>query len=142
MIVTAWLKFSAGKLGASACIRGSAKANIITATANSQLDQIGFQDLVTWKMDATQIKWVNGVLKEYSVGKQPAWIDYMTNYNKTYGNFAVGESESFTVLNRIYQTKWTSNGGSNTPKLNSSTYIDPQAYNYVFADTDLQSMNF
>ena len=93
-------------------------------------------------MDATQIKWVNGVLKEYSVGKQPAWIDYMTNYNKIYGNFAVGESESFMVLNRIYQTEWTTTGGIATPKLNSSTYIGPQAYNYVFADTDLKSMNF
>lgn len=103
-----------------------------------QLDQIGFQDLLTWKMDADQIIYENGVLKEYSVGKQPAWIDYMTNYNKTYGNFAVGESESFMVLNRIYQTEWE----GNTPKLNNSTYIDPQAYNYVFADTDLQSMNF
>ena len=66
----------------------------------------------------------------------------MTNYNKTYGNFAVGESEAFMVLNRIYQTEWTSSGGNSTPKLNSSTYIDPQAYNYVFADTDLHSMNF
>lgn len=103
-----------------------------------QLDQIGFQDLLTWKMDANQIVYENGVLKEYSAGKQPAWIDYMTNYNKTYGNFAVGESESFMVLNRIYQTEWE----GNTPKLNNSTYIDPQAYNYVFADTDLQSMNF
>lgn len=103
-----------------------------------QLDQIGFQDLLTWKMDAEQIVYANGVLKEYSVGKQPAWIDYMTNYNKTYGNFAVGESESFMVLNRIYKTEWD----KDTPKLNNSTYIDPQAYNYVFADTDLQSMNF
>ena len=103
-----------------------------------QLDQIGFQDLLTWKMDANQIVYENGKLKEYSAGKQPAWIDYMTNYNKTYGNFAVGESESFMVLNRIYQTEWE----GNTPKLNNSTYIDPQAYNYVFADTDLQSMNF
>lgn len=103
-----------------------------------QLDQIGFQDLPTWKMDAEQIIYANGVLKEYSVGKQPAWIDYMTNYNKTYGNFAVGKSESFMVLNRIYKTEWD----KDTPKLNNSTYIDPQAYNYVFADTDLQSMNF
>ena len=44
-----------------------------------QLDQIGFQDLLTWKMDAEQLVYANGVLKEYSVGKQPAWIDYMTN---------------------------------------------------------------
>ena len=54
-----------------------------------QLDQIGFQDLVTWKMDAEQIVYSNGVLQEYSVGKQPAWVDYMTNYNKTYGTQSV-----------------------------------------------------
>ena len=62
------------------------------------LDAIGFQDLVTWKMDAESIRWNNGVLLEYSVGKQPAWIDYMTNFNRTHGNFAVGQSEEFMVL--------------------------------------------
>ena len=102
------------------------------------LDAIGFQDLVTWKMDADSTRWNNGILLEYSVGKQPAWIDYMTNFNRTYGNFAVGQSEEFMVLNRIYQT--TEEGG--IPKLNNSTYIDPSAYNYVFADTDLAAMNF
>ena len=88
-----------------------------------QLDQIGFQDLLTWKMDGDSLAFNNSSVKEFSVGKQPAWLDYMTNYNKTYGNFAVGESESFMVLNRIYKTKWSSSGGSTTPKLNSSTYI-------------------
>ena len=39
--------------------------------------------MYTWKMDAEQLVYANGVLKEYSVGKQPAWIDYMTNYNET-----------------------------------------------------------
>ena len=105
------------------------------------LDAIGFQDLVTSKMawwDTYITAAETGKKHKFSAGKQPAWIDYMTNYNKTYGNFAVGESESFMVLNRIYQTEWE----GNTPKLNNSTYIDPQAYNYVFADTDLQSMNF
>ena len=65
------------------------------------LDAIGFQDLVTWKMEAGSTRWNNGVLLEYSVGKQPAWIDYMTNFNRTHGNFAVGQSEDFMVLNRI-----------------------------------------
>lgn len=102
------------------------------------LDAIGFQDLVTWKMDAESIRWNNGQLLEYSVGKQPAWIDYMTNFNRTHGNFAVGQSEEFMVLNKVYQT--TDN--NNIPKLNSSTYIDPSAYNYVFAETDLAAMNF
>lgn len=103
-----------------------------------QLDQIGFQDLLTWKMDGDSLAFNNSSVKEFSVGKQPAWIDYMTNYNKTYGNFAANNSESFMVLNRVYETKWE----QNNPTINSSTYIDPQAYNYVFADTDLRSMNF
>lgn len=103
-----------------------------------QLDQIGFQDLLTWKMDGDSLAFNNSSIKEFSVGKQPAWLDYMTNYNKTYGNFAANNSESFMVLNRVYETKWE----ENTPTINSSTYVDPQAYNYVFADTDLRSMNF
>ena len=103
-----------------------------------QLDQIGFQDLLTWKMDGDSLAFNGSNVKEYSVGKQPAWVDYMTNYNKTYGNFAANNSEAFMVLNRVYETKWE----GNNPTINSSTYIDPQAYNYVFADTDLRSMNF
>lgn len=103
-----------------------------------QLDQIGFQDLLTWKMDGESLAFNNSDVKEFSVGKQPAWLDYMTNYNKTYGNFAANNSESFMVLNRVYETKWE----GSVPTINSSTYIDPQAYNYVFADTDLRSMNF
>ena len=103
-----------------------------------QLDQIGFQDLLTWKMDGNSLAFNGADIKEFSVGKQPAWLDYMTNYNITYGNFAANNSEAFMVLNRIYETKWE----ENNPTINSSTYIDPQAYNYVFADTDLRSMNF
>lgn len=104
-----------------------------------ELDAIGFQDLQTWKLDADSLIWEAGVVKEYSVGKQPAWIDYMTNYNRTCGNFAVGESEEFMVLNKAFTT--TIKEG-NVPNLNASTYIDPQAYNYVFADTNLEAMNF
>ena len=53
-----------------------------------QLDQIGFQDLLTWKMDGDSLAFNGADIKEFSVGKQPAWLDYMTNYNKTYGNFS------------------------------------------------------
>lgn len=103
-----------------------------------ELDAIGFQDLQTWKMDAESLISTDGVIKEYSLGKQPAWVDYMTAVNQTHGNFAVGGEESFMVLNRIFKTTW--NG--EVPTLNSSTYIDPAAYNYVFADTDYEAMNF
>lgn len=103
-----------------------------------ELDAIGFQDLQTWKLDAESLIAENGIIKEYSIGKQPAWIDYMTAVNQTHGNFAVGGDESFMVLNRIYKTSIQ----GNVPKINTSTYIDPIAYNYVFADTDYEAMNF
>ena len=60
-----------------------------------ELDAIGWQDLMTntmhFRANTTD-----------AVGKQPAWINYMTNYNRSYGNFAQGEIESYMVLNRLY----------------------------------------
>ena len=35
-----------------------------------------------------------------SAGKQPAWMNYMTAVNKTYGKFAIENSEMFMTLNR------------------------------------------
>ena len=72
-----------------------------------------------------------------AIGKQPAWINYMTNVNKTFGNFAAGGDESFMVLNRIY-TKDQGNHNIN----NATTYINPEMYNYIFAETSIDSSNF
>ena len=68
------------------------------------LDAIGFQDLITSKMAWWDT--YNGGSNEptkFRAGKQPAWIDYMSNYNRTHGNFASGKSEEFMVLNRSYE---------------------------------------
>ena len=75
----------------------------------------------------------------YTAGKQPAWIDYMTNYNRTFGNFAIKNNEMFMTLNRNYEYK---NEGGGTRIKDLTTYIDPQKYNYIFADTSLSAMNF
>lgn len=106
------------------------------------LDAIGFQDLLTdgmayWntRYTPTAIGGV-GTLQTTSVGKQPAWINYMTNYNRTYGNFALTNSEGFMVLNRNYEP----DAGNNIKDL--TTYIDPAKYNYIFADTRIDAMNF
>lgn len=100
------------------------------------LDAIGFQDRMSGTLDWKSIKYINGVQTEGSIGKQPAWIDYMTNFNKTYGNFAIKDNEAFMCLNRWFESSPITQSGDYT------SYIDPQKYNYIFADTDLNAMNF
>lgn len=101
------------------------------------LDAIGFQDRMSGTLDYKSIKILsNGTELEGSIGKQPAWIDYMTNFNKTYGNFALRDSEAFMCLNRWFESNPETQTGDYT------SYIDPQKYNYIFADTDLNAMNF
>lgn len=84
-----------------------------------QLDGIGYQDLV-----AGQMAWA--AKPDTAIGKQPAWLNYMTDVNRSYADFAAGETESYMVLNRIYNTE----KGEIT---NASTYISPKDYTYIFA---------
>ena len=96
------------------------------------LDEIGFQDLIT-----EQMAWWDSVNKvKQSAGKQPAWINYMTNFNKTYGNFADPLKEMFMTFNRQYEV------GEDGHIKDLTTYIDPVKYNYMFAQTSLDAQNF
>jgi len=102
------------------------------------LDGIGYQDSLCvnrawWAMDALS----NNTYTSPSPGKTVAWINYMTNYNKSFGEFAAGESEEFMVLNRNYEENST---GTNIQDL--TTYIDPSKHNNIFADRKLTAMNF
>lgn len=103
-----------------------------------QLDQIGFQELITeqmaWfgtKYDDVNSKWV-----QHSAGKQPAWLNYMTNVNQVRGNFAIRDNEMFMVLNRDYEY------GVSTGIDDITTYIDPRKYNQIFAYTAIDAQNF
>lgn len=104
------------------------------------LDGIGYQDLIQEQMVGETSVYENGGninnIKHLSANKTVAWIDYMTNYNRTFGEFAVGEALDFMVLNRRYEV----NNLSQIDDL--TTYIDPQKYIEIFADTDLTSQNF
>ena len=85
-----------------------------------QLDGIGYQDLLSNQ--------VHGRARlTDAIGKQPAWLNYMTDVNRTYADFAAGETESYMVLNRIYDVNEV---GEIT---NPSTYISPKDYTYIFA---------
>ena len=86
-----------------------------------QLDGIGYQDLLSNQMHG------EASLKG-AIGKQPAWLNYMTAVNQTYADFAAGEEESYMVLNRIYDVD-----GKTGKITNPSTYISPKDYTYIFA---------
>ena len=103
------------------------------------LDGIGYQDLDEELMHYETAKYAGQIpssQKHKSAGKTVAWIDYMTNYNRTYGKFAAGEDLDFMVLNRRYETDAEGNITDLT------TYIDPSKHIEIFADTDLTSQNF
>lgn len=108
------------------------------------LDGIGYQDSIN-----SERAWWAGYYnadpdkKETAAGKTVAWINYMTNVNRTYGNFAIKDNEAFMVMNRNYELEIT--GGTSPTKIaigDLSTYIDPVKFNYIFADTSLEAMNF
>ena len=101
------------------------------------LDAIGFQELIAeeaaaWSTETTE----NYVHKYQSLGKQPSWIEYTTDVNETYGEFAAGMPLAFMCLNRVYEE------GTNGTITNASTYIDPTIYNSIFAESRLSSQNF
>jgi hypothetical protein len=104
------------------------------------LDEIGFQDLITDQMSwqDTIIDYRDGKPVFRSAGKQPAWINYMTNVNKCYGNFAIENQEMFMTLNRRYEIKGANYGGI----ADLTTYIDPSKFNNIFANTRLDAQNF
>ena len=88
---------------------------------------------------ATDIAYAGGTetLTQTSAGKQPAWINYMTAVNKTYGNFAEKNKEMFMTLNRRYEIDDTDGSIADL-----TTYVDPVKYNQIFAQTNLDAQNF
>lgn len=104
------------------------------------LDGIGYQDLIQEQMVGETSTYNEGSgiskLKHMAANKTVAWIDYMTNYNRTYGDFAAGEALDFMVLNRRYDVS------NNNTIEDLTTYIDPQKYIEIFADTSIDSQNF
>lgn len=95
-----------------------------------QLDGVGYQDLLSNQMHG------QANLKD-AIGKQPAWLNYMTDVNRAYADFAAGESESYMVLNRVYDVD------KSTGKItNPSTYISPKDYTYIFATNTETNRDF
>lgn len=98
-------------------------------------DGLGYQDLST-----DQMAWFDtsvttaGVPTYKSAGKIPAWLNYMTSYNKALGTLA-DESEMWLILGRRYENN--TNGITDL-----TTYVDPKKFNYIWADGRRDAQNF
>lgn len=106
------------------------------------LDGIGFQDLVTenYAWWTTTLEHTGNRLIKKSTGKQPAWINYQTEVNRVYGNFAVESEQMWMTLNRNYEGM--SVGVGDMDVKDNTTYIDPVKYNHIFAYTRRDAQNF
>lgn len=104
-----------------------------------EFDRIGFQDLIQERLAwwGAAINPSGGQLDRFSVGKQPAWIDYQTDVDKCYGDFAEEDGKGYMVLQRLYDYDQETRGVADI-----TTYIDPSKYNYPFALNDLTAQNF
>lgn len=100
-------------------------------------DQIGFQDSMNQERAFWSAEYnTEGKCIDTAAGKSVAWINYTTNFNKTFGSFAAGGTEDFMVMNRNYE-------GEDVKVITDlTTYIDPSKFNQVFAEQTLNAQNF
>lgn len=101
------------------------------------LDGIGYQDLLTEYMAAVDTRRDDDGIPYYrSIGKQPAHINYMTELDEAFGDFAIENNKMSMTLNRRYQ--FDENGNL----LDGTTYIDPSKFNYMWAGVARNDMHF
>lgn len=101
------------------------------------LDGIGFQELITEEMAAWDtVVNEDGTVEYKSAGKQPAYIEYMTDTDEAMGDFADENKCMFMTFNRRYETD------ENGSIKDLTTYIDPSKFNYAFADASITAQNF
>ena len=101
------------------------------------LDGIGYQDAVTEYMAAIDTRRDDDGIPYYrSVGKQPAWLNYMTDVDEAFGDFAIENNKMPMTLNRRYQFDGLGNLKDGT------TYIDPSKFNYMWAGVARNDMHF
>lgn len=107
------------------------------------MDGIGFQDLI-----GERLAWWDTIIHPATthtpygitrskIGKLPAWIEYMTDVDTAYGDFAGEGGKGYMILNRNYEHDPQTKGIKD-----ATTYIDPAKYNYVFANAELDAQNF
>jgi len=101
-----------------------------------KLNGIGFEDLMTETLAWWDVKHNGTTWVKKSAGKRPAWNNYRTAVHKAFGNFAIPNNIMYMTLARRYEYDET------TGIQDLTSYIDPNKFNFIFAEADLSAMNF
>lgn len=114
-----------------------------------EFNGIGYQDVLVSDLntefpegwDASAVVSVDNNPFAQAVGKQPAWIEYMTAVNKIRGTFCT--TERSWVLARDMRANRDPDAATG-PVINTaySAYIDPADWNQPFADQSPTAQNF
>lgn len=106
------------------------------------LDGIGYQDLLMERLSGVDVRrGFDGTVQHKSIGKQPAHIDYMTDIDESFGDFAIENNKMEMTLNRRYSYE-VDGGGKTGSVVDATTYIDPSKYNYVWAGVSRKDQHF
>ncbi|MBO5801551.1 MAG: hypothetical protein J6R16_04690 [Alistipes sp.] len=120
-----------------------------------EFDAIGYDDLQ--KLEVSAVPWYHSNLRnpdtlpaggwfnisfdDYntSLGKHPAWLEYMTSFDESHGLMTQKYQYGYWTLNRPFSPRTYDENFStdanlgNDEFLDSSTYITPEYYNNIFA---------
>lgn len=82
-----------------------------------------------------------------AIGKAPAYIEYMTDYNRITGLFATDELRYWTLAREVGRTNTYVDPGDGVTYTDATTvdyspYVNPYDYNDIFVDTRTRAMNF
>lgn len=78
-----------------------------------------------------------GSLHRKAIGKQPAWLHYMTAIDEIYGSFAIENELNYMTLDRRYQVE-INETLKDINIIDATTYIDPSRYLYAFQGQRLE----
>lgn len=110
-----------------------------------EFDGLGYQDIMKSELLAIPAVTDGGIIDSSSdlnnfntaIGKQPAWLEYMTKDNRVHGEFT--DTLRYWTLTRDY-ARWQGDGDpERLANFFPSSYVMPQDYNYLFSDTSNDS---
>lgn len=120
-----------------------------------QFSQLGYQDVstVTYACmpllmhdpntgDTTTVSGQSPQERDFTVGKQVAWLDLMTDVNRSFGEFAQGGMyETWTLKRRFWRKPIISEFVENST-INITRYADPMDFQYPFVMQTIEDPNF